>query len=68
VTDIERLTTQAGELPDDVRTGITQLLSQLQAATTVGDAWLEAAAGPELATLHLRARVHKAYGVPDRDD
>lgn len=53
----------ASEIPDDLRAQIAQLLNQVQIAVASGDEWL-AQTGPELATLHLRQRLQRAYGVP----
>jgi hypothetical protein len=62
---IATLTQQAtgvADLPEDLRNEITQLFSLIQTAVTTGNEWL-ARTGPELASQHLRQRLHRAYGV-----
>jgi hypothetical protein len=68
VATIQRQVAQAGNLPEDLQAAIAGLLNELQATTMVGDGWLDANAGPELAEFHMRSRINKAYGVPIRDD
>lgn len=68
VVGLRELAARVGALPDDLRIEIAGLLARVQATTMAGDRWLEATAGPELATLHMRARVQKVYGLPTRDD
>ncbi len=67
IATIGRLVATTAALPDDLNTEIAGLLARVQATTMVGDRWLEATAGPELATLHMQARVQKVYGLPARD-
>lgn len=55
--------TGAASSPDDLRNEITQLFALVQTAITTGNEWL-ARTGPELASQHLRQRLHRAYGVP----
>jgi hypothetical protein len=63
---IATLTQQAtgvADLPEDLRNEITRLFSLVQTAIATGNEWL-ARTGPELASLHLRQRLQRAYGVP----
>ena len=67
IASIGQSVATVGELPDDLKVEIAGLLARIEAATMTGDRWLEATAGPELATLHMRARVQKVYHLSDRE-
>ena len=54
----------AQQLPDDLRAEIARLLSLVQTGVATGAEWL-AQTGPELASLRVRQRLQRAYGIPD---
>jgi hypothetical protein len=63
IATLAQQATGVAELPDDLKNEITRLFSLVQTAIATGNEWL-ALTGPELASQHLRHRLHRVYGVP----
>lgn len=68
VAAIEHELARAAAVPDDVRADLAALLALVHATTAAGGRWMDDAAGPELANLHMKARVQKVYGASGRDE
>jgi hypothetical protein len=55
-------TRTVGDLPDELRAELAELLQRIRAAVATGDEWL-ASTEPELIALQLQQRLRRAYGV-----
>ncbi len=63
LTTLAQQAPAAGDLTEELRTRIADLLGSLGATVATGDTWL-ARADQELTAQQVRQRLQRAYGVP----